>query len=364
MKKLFIAICAVVLIPLAGGADDSVSFTIYAPSRINQTLLVVQARVKDGELKLEPAESVDLGFAGVAISQHPENPILYVAAASGEEGQVPGASVILNEDGISGKVVPFKLNHGCCYLSLDRKNQFMLGANYGDGFVDVYSLNKDGTLKSRVGGLDEGRKNAHCVLPSPDNRFVYIPYVKDNNDLYQYAFDEGTGALKPLDPKSARPPEMTGPRHMAYHPSLPKAYFSNEQGIGISVYTRSENGQLKFDQVCEVVEPSFDKAGLSASDIVITPDGRFLFSGIRGAKKNFDRIARYRILEDGKIELLGLTEADEVPWGLHLSPKGKYLIVTAFKGATLTVFKLGENGELTEAASLDWDAKISDVVTR
>jgi len=364
MKKLFIAIYAAVIIPLTGYADDATSFTIYAPSRVSQALLIADARVKDGKLTLKQTASVDLGFAGVSITQHLEKPILYVAAASGQEGLVPGASVLLNENGVPKKVVPFKLNHGCCYLSLDRKNNFVLGANYGDGFVDVYSLNKDGTLKNRVGGLDEGRKNAHCVLPSPDNRFVYIPYVKDSNDLYQYAFDETTGTLKQLDPKSAGPPESTGPRHMAYHPTLPTAYFSNEQGIGISVYSRSDNGQLKIEQVCEAVEASFDKTGLSASDIVITPDGRFLFSGIRGAKKNFDRIARYKILEDGKVELLGLTQADEVPWGLHLSPQGHYLIVTAFKGATLTVFKLGDNGELTKAASLDWDAKISDVVTR
>lgn len=364
MKKFFIAICAAFITPPTGYADDATSFTIYAPSRVSQALLIADVRVKDGKLSLKQSASVDLGFAGVSITRHPEKPILYVAAASGQEGSVSGASILLNEKGIPKKVIPFKFNHGCCYLSLDRKNNFVLGANYGDGFVDVYSLNKDGTLKSRVGGLDEGRKNAHCVLPSPDNRFVYIPYVKDSNDLYQYAFDETTGALKQLDPKSAGPPESTGPRHMAYHPTLPTAYFSNEQGIGISVYSRSNNGQLKIEQVCEAVEDSMEKAGLSASDIVITPDGRFLFSGIRGAKKNFDRIARYKILEDGKVELLGLTKADEVPWGMYLSPQGHYLIVTAFKGATLTAFKLGDNGELTKAASLEWDAKISDVVTR
>ena len=364
MKKFFIAICAAVINPLIGYADDAASFTIYAPSRVSQALLIADARVKDGKMTLKQAASVDLGFAGVSITQHPEKAVLYVAAASGQEGSVPGASILLDEKGKPKKVIPFKLNHGCCYLSLDRKSNFVLGANYGDGFVDVYSLNQDGTLKGRVGGLAEGRKNAHCVLPSPDNRFVYIPYVKDSNDLYQYAFDESTGELSPLKPKSARPPESTGPRHMAYHPTLPIAYFSNEQGIGVSVYSRSENGQLKIEQVCESVDASIDKVGLSASDIVITPDGRFLFSGIRGAKKNLDRIARYKILENGKVELLGLTQADEVPWGLHLSPNGDYLIVTAFKGATLTAFKLGANGELTKEASLAWDQKISDVVTR
>jgi hypothetical protein len=40
------------------------------------------------------------------------------------------------------------------------------------------------------------------------------------------------------------------------------------------------------------------------------------------------------------------------------------LLVTAFHGATLTAFRIGDNGELKKAASLDWDKNISDLVTR
>jgi 6-phosphogluconolactonase (cycloisomerase 2 family) len=81
---------------------------------------------------------------------------------------------------------------------LDREENFLLGANYREGVIDVYQLDENHIPTTHVSSLNEGRKNAHCVLLSPDNRFVYIPYVKDTNALFQYQFNEGTGAITPL----------------------------------------------------------------------------------------------------------------------------------------------------------------------
>ena len=86
-------------------------------------------------------------------------------------------------------MTPATFQHGYSYLSLDRENQFLLGANYFDGFVDVYALDDGGSPTKRVARLNEGRRNAHCVLPSPNNRFIYIPYVKETNAIFQYRFD-------------------------------------------------------------------------------------------------------------------------------------------------------------------------------
>ena len=121
----------------------------------------------------------------------------------------------------------------------------------------------------------------------------------------------------------------SGPRHMAYHPTLPMVYFSNEQGVGLSTYHREPNGQLKIEQDISILPPGISKIGLSASDLLITPNGKFLFAGLRGHSQNFDHISRYRILENGMAEFLGLTKADKTPWGLTLSPDGKFLLVTA-----------------------------------
>ncbi|MFT5466931.1 MAG: 6-phosphogluconolactonase [Verrucomicrobiales bacterium] len=359
MKRLLILILA--LNSTAFGDD----FHIYAPSRESGSLLVVEAKSTGEELKLAVKQQADLGFLGASIVAHPDQQLLYVAAVRVDENEVVhGAVVRLGEDGGYVSHEPVKLNHPCAYLSLDRQNRFLLGASYFGGQIDIYPLDEEGIPGKSVVSLDEGRQFAHCILPSPDNQFVYIPYVKENNALYQYRFDAETGGLTALKPKNVGPPEGTGPRHLAYHPTKPFVYFSNEQHLGVSVYQMEPAGTLKLRQVCDAVDADESTDRVSSSDIVITPDGRFIFAGIRGHKRDFDWISRYCVKKDGEVELLGLTPADKIPWGLALSPDGRYLIASAFEGGTLTAYRINEAGGLTKAAALECDKKISDLVTR
>jgi 6-phosphogluconolactonase len=339
-------------------------FHIYAPSRTTGELLVVKATPSSGGLALELSRRVELGFAAGTIVSHPARPMLYVAAPRGEEDNSPGAVVMLDTKGKYQRHAPVTLNHGYSYLSLDRSNRFLLGVNYFDGFVDIYALDESGAVRKRVTAMNEGRRNAHCVLPSPDNRFVYIPYVKDTNAIFQYQFNSTSGQLAPLKPKNANPPTGTGPRHMAYHPKMPIVYFSNEQHLGVSVYEVQKFGGLKIRQVCDAVNKAESKDGVSSSDIAITSDGRFLFAGIRGHKRDFDWISRYRVKSNGEVKLLGLTPADKIPWGLTFSPDSRYLLATAFQGATLTAFRISDNGDLKKVANLKWPKNITDLVTR
>jgi hypothetical protein len=140
-------------------------------------------------------------------------------------------------------------------------------------------------------------------------------------------------------------------------------YFTNEQGIGLSTYERRPDGQLVLRQDLAALPEGISKQGLTASDLEITPDGKFIFAGLRGHTQDFDRITRYRVREDGRAEVLGLTPADKIPWGLALSPDGRYLLVSAYNGATLTGYRITNEGDLVKAGSLTWDAEISDLLT-
>jgi 6-phosphogluconolactonase len=364
-KRISIVSLVLSLIAQAAVAGES-PFLIYAPSRSTNSLIIIEAQPNDGSLSLKQSQKIDLTFPAGTIVAHPKKPLLYVAAPRPDlDGdKASGAVITIDGDGSYSKHDLVTFEHGYSYLSLDRSNRFLLGAYYFGGQVDVYSLDADGRPGKRVAALDEGRKNAHCVLPSPDNHFVYIPYVKETNGLFQYRFDARSGSLMALEPRNAQPPEGTGPRHMAYHPTLPVAYFSNEQHLGVSVYERLESGQLKLQQVCDAVPDNEPKDGVSSSDILVTSDGRFVFAGIRGHQRDFDWISRYRVKKNGELELLGLTPADKIPWGLTLSPDGGYLLVTAFEGATLTAFEIQQNGGLSKAASIPWDEQITDLVAQ
>ncbi len=356
------------LLCLLGCHSLVADFKVYLPSRTTNLLWIVQATEKGDQLSLSVDEKIDLGFSPVAIVAHPEQPLLYVSKNVGEEGNSPGAAITLEAEGSFRSHRSLTLEHGYSYLSLDHDQKFLLGADYYGGHVDVYPLDKNGNPGSRIAFLDEGRTAAHAVLPSPDNRFVYIPYVKDSNALLQYAFDKTSGALTPLNPHNANPPKDTGPRHIAYHPTLPFVYFSNEQGLGASVYKRDlASGQLTLHQVVDVIpENHRPESGASASDCFLSHDGKFLFTGQRSSDEASlpNGINRYRVGNDGSLKHLGLTPTGEIPWGLAFSPNGKVLLVTAFGSGILHAFRLTNQGELLPVATLPIDDGISDLVTR
>ena len=287
---------------LTTGAEDPkkpVPFSIFCPSRNGSELLFLKATPSEKQsfpgAELEIAKSLPLGFGGRTITRHSTKPILYISGAAKQDSQTNFAVVFLNPDNGEYLRATFGVvERDYSYLSLDRSQRFLLGCNYGQGVIDVYRLDENAFPKELVASLTEGRRAAHCVLPSPDNRNVYIPYVKDSNALYQYEFDAETGKLTALTPKNANPPEGTGPRHMTYHPSLPIVYFSEEQGLGVSLYKRSEeSGLLTFLSRVRVVGKDAPKEGISASDIVMTPNGKFIYTGIRGHKHDVDAISRF-----------------------------------------------------------------------
>lgn len=340
-------------------------FRVYAPASKTQTLWIVDAVPKaDGGLDLKLVEKPGLGFRGGVIAAHPKKPLLYVSGFGGERGKVPGAVVTLANTGSYLKHQPVTFNDDAAYLSLDRSHNYLMGVSYGNGRLHVYRLDDNGVPGKAVATVDEGKKEAHCVLTSPDNKFLYVPYVKGNLGLLQYGFNATTGAVTPLAPLDAKPPQGTGPRHCVYHPTLPMAYFTNEQGLGLSTYERRSDGQLVLRQDIPVLPAGMSKNGLSASDLEITLDGKFIFAGLRGHTQDFDRIVHYRLRDNGEAELLGLTPTDKIPWGLSLSPRGEYLLVSASTGATLTAFRIKAEGGLEKAASLPWDAEIYDLITR
>ncbi len=351
------------LLLLFMGSALAVDFQVYAPSLATRTLWIVNASTHGEMLQLSMAEKIPLDLPGTTISSHPTLPVLYVAGDAGADGTF-GVMIQINEDGTHAGHSRLPLTHDACYLSLDRSNRFLLSASYGTGKVSVHPLDASGMVGSASTTVSEGRKCAHAIGVSPDNRFAYVPYVKEHNALLQYQFDAKLGQLTPLNPANVQPPADTGPRHLVFHPTLTTVYFTNEQHLGISVYDRAADGRLTLRQVCDVVPPTADKSGVSASDLLITPDGRFLFAGLRGHARAFDWIARYRVNDDGTVALLGLTAADKVPWSLALSPDARFLLVTAFEGATLSAYRITPDGDLTNAGRLAWDKHIMDLVCR
>jgi len=282
----------VLLLSVVRPLQAEVLFHIYAPSPDEKKVLVVQASKTEGGLSLQKVQDVEIGFPVSTITRHPSKPVLYVAPPSGAEGQARGALLGLKADGTAETPVSFNFQHPSAYLRVDRSQKFLMSADYGSGCVDVYSMDDAGLALKLASTTNEGRNLAHCIATTPDNQFAYVSYVKETNAIFQYRFDAASGKLSPLAPHNAEPPAGTGPRHMAFHPTKPILYFSNEQHLGVSAYNVHPNGQLSVRQIVDCLPKDQPKDGISSSDIVTTPDGKYLFAGIRGAETRCRRMHR------------------------------------------------------------------------
>ena len=343
--------------------EKAVPFHAYGASAATQQVVAVHFSDQDGKLTGQIVQHEDVGFEAAPVVWNSQRRLLYVASLRAEQLAQNRLTVFsVGADGRISRLQELERQHGSAYLSLDRSGRFLLSASYFEGRVDVYRLDERGIPNQLAHTQYEGRDKAHSILTTPDNRFAYVPYVSDQNALFQYSFDENSGKLLPLDPPRAEVAAGVGPRHVAYHPTKPFIFFSNEQQLGASSYRIRDGGQLELVQVCqaEQVEPD---SGLAASDIAITANGRFLYVALRDFEKGSQNAVHgYEVQENGELAHLGATETDAIPWGLQRSPDGRYLLVTATDGATLTAFEVDPRGNLLKENSISWGQMIRDIV--
>jgi 6-phosphogluconolactonase (cycloisomerase 2 family) len=211
-------------------------------------------------------------------------------------------------------------------------------------------------------------KYAHSVLTTSDNRFVYVPCVKEFNAIYQYSFDGQTGNVLPLEPFDAKPPHMFGPRHIAYHPDRPYVYFSNEQQLGVSAYRIEEDGQLAaLQHATTIPRRSPYTAGvrdMHASDVAVTGDGEFLFLALRDFVGDEDSVFMFRVAEDGRLSLVSRKRVGDIPWCLRVSPDDSHLLVSESRDKTLAILPIQHTGALGDAVRMDWGAEVRNMVVR
>ena len=338
-------------------------YHVYGASASSQEVITVKVEQKECTPSLTIRQKLKLGFEAAPMVYHPGLKLIYVASLRDKTGEGNKCAVLstCNSGRLTlEKTVPFA--HGSAYLSLDRSGKYLLSASYFDGDVDIYQLDEQGIPSRRVHHTHEGRDKAHAILTSPDNKFAYVPYVKNQNALFQYKFDEKTGELTVLNPPMTKLPNGIGPRHMAYHPTKPYLFFSNEQQLGASSFRVMPDGNLVLVDV-EEANGHESADGLMASDICLTPNGKYLFVPIRDFGKGVqDAIHAYKIGDDGALTHIQKTPCDPIPWGLNVSPDGKQLLLTAAQGNTLAFYAISKDGTLQKQTHLEWGNMIRDII--
>jgi len=243
-----------------------------------------------------------------------------------------------------------------CHITLDRTRRNIIVASYHGGLVGLSPILEDG----RIGpAADVKRHEGSSVLPAQNQARAHSVTVDRNNryaivcDLgldrvFTYRLNAEERTLTYVSDVKLAP--GSGPRHFAFHPSLPYAYVINELNSTIMVFSYDEkSGLLSSLQTVGTLPDGFTEDNACA-DIHISPDGRFLY----GSNRGHDSIAVYAIHEE--YGLLTLVEHASVlgkhPRNFALTPDGSYLLAANRDTNNVIVFaRDAASGKLTPTGS-------------
>jgi 6-phosphogluconolactonase len=230
---------------------------------------------------------------------------------------------------------------GPAYVAVHPSGKYVLAANYAGGSLAVLPIRADGSLAEAsdvirpTGPLnpsqaidnppgnfapsDHQGSHPHMVGFDPQGHYV----IADDAGLDQilvWKLDLANGKLTLVSTTLALP--GSAPRHFVFDPTGHTLYQLQEQDSMLTVYDfDSASGRLKRKQSLSALPPTFTGSN-TASELLISRDGRYLYSGNR----SHDSIAIFSAGPNGQVTRLAdiPTEGDK-PRSLALDLTGSYL---------------------------------------
>jgi len=231
-----------------------------------------------------------------------------------------------------------------CYIATDRRGNFLLSAYYGAGKAAVHPIGRDGAVSSPAIECLVTAEHAHCIQTDPSNKFAFVPHTVEPNVIFQFNFDENTGALTPNSVPKVMPEEKLGPRHFCFHPNKDILYFSNEQGSSVTAYNFDPSeGTLTAVQTISTLPDDYDGENTCAQ-IHITPSGKFLYVSNRG----HDSIAGFSVDgATGRLSSLGQQPTEPTPRAFTIDPTGNFLFAGGQGSGRVASYRIDlQTGEL------------------
>lgn len=285
--------------------------------------------------------------------RHPRLPILYAVTEEGNDGSKNGSIIAFHIDPKSGALT--KLNAvdagggGTTYLAIDPRSMTLIAANYAGGSVATFPILKDGSLGAVVSvvaakGSGPHRRqmtaHAHSVSVDPSGRFVLAADLGADR-LFVYPFDGKAHAILPDAPGKERhfiAQPGSGPRHFAFHPRGRFLYLINELTTQVQVFGwDAPAGRLSLLQTLSTNSPDH-KGDSSASEILVSADGRFVYAGNRGENSLLVYAVDPRNGTLSPVQRIG--SGGDVPWGFAFDPSGRWLLVANEKSDRINIFAI------------------------
>lgn len=222
-----------------------------------------------------------------------------------------------------------------CHVAISADSRTAVIANYGGGSFASYRLAEDGKLSAPVTFVQnkghsllprQSAPHAHSGTFSPDGTFAYFCDL-GLDTIFGRRVVAATSALDPLDVPNATVKGGSGPRHFAFHPSLPVAYVINEIASTVTTLTYdAKTGALNPVQSASTLPNniSADTARNSTAHITAHPNGKWVY----GSNRGHDSIARFTVdRSTGWLRLAETTPSGgKTPRNFSLDPTGAWLL--------------------------------------
>jgi 6-phosphogluconolactonase len=289
------------------------------------------------------------------LALHPNGRFLYAASEVGSADGKPGGSVIAYQiDTTTGALRELgrssTMGSGPCHLMVDRTGRQVLVANYGGGSVASLPVDASGKVGpasafvqhtgSSVNPNRQKEPHAHSIQVSPDNRFVLAADLGTDR-LYVYPFDPATGMGTKALETSAKLAPGSGPRHFAFHPGGRFVYVINEILSTVTAFSyTAASGRMNELQTLGTL-PSGFTGGSSTAEVVVHPDGRFLY----GSNRGHDSLAIYSIGPgNGLLTLVGhQATGGRTPRNFNIDPAGNQLWAANQSTDNIVIFRVDKS---------------------
>jgi 6-phosphogluconolactonase len=292
------------------------------------------------------------------LALHPALPVLYtVNEATGAAASVSSFRLDRTRGTLTQTSRLSSHGDGPCYVSVDHTGQNAFAANYAGGSFAAFSIGATGELTNTAATLDcrhnpvcgalgpnKDRQDAahmHCAVVSPSNDFILACNLGE--DAIE-VFPLHPGAPHPLgDPIRIAARPGSGPRHLAFHPNRRWLYCIHELDSTIDLYDWTPRAgetpmRLRQNSAVSTLPGGVALPGNTACEIIVSDDGRRLYSCTRGNTTNIISVHRIDPATGLLIPQQHLSCGGDIPRYIAFDPTRRWLLCTNQGSNTITVF--------------------------
>ena len=331
------------LVYIANGGDGPYGITIAELDYATGTLNIIERLTDISECHY--------------LNPHPKGRILLATTTDGEGAVV---SFAIAPDGKLRKVSSQPVaGTSPCYVCADASGRNVLMVNYvvgaARGNIRLYPIDDDGVIGECSEmivhdglGIRPDRQEVshpHMIVTTPDNRFAVVPDL-GTDKVYLYALDTERGKLS--FSQTLDLPAGAGPRHVAFHPTLPRMYVINELNSTLATFTYDADDNWTRGPILPTLPYGHQQPAArpnTTADVHVHPNGKLLY----GSNRGHDSLVIYRLDDQGLPRYIG-NESIRGAWprAFLIEPRGEFLIVGNRHTDNAAVFAIdAATGQLT-----------------